>query len=140
LPKNPLFIDTAYVYAIINPHDQWHEKAIEWQRQVVSENLSLVTTQFILAEIADGLAAVKFRRQAAQIIHTLEENSLIEVISASSKLFQAGFELYENRQDKDWGLTDCISFVVMTERSLTDALTVDEHFRQAGFRPLLLAN
>ena len=138
MPSNPLFIDTGYVYAITNPNDQWHDKAIQWQSKVVSDNLSLITTQFVLTEIADGLSPVKFRRSALQVIHTLQDNSLVEVVPASADLFRAGLELYEGRPDKDWGLTDCISFIVMTRHNLTDALTTDDHFRQAGFRPLLL--
>lgn len=54
-----------------------------------------------------------------------------------STLFLRGLEFYRNRADKDWGLTDCISFVVMQDNNLIDALTMDEHFQQAGFRPLL---
>jgi len=61
-----------------------------------------------------------------------------KVVAASARLFDAALDLYQRRPDKDWGLTDCASFVVMSDRKLTDALTADEHFRQAGFRPLLL--
>jgi uncharacterized protein len=53
-------------------------------------------------------------------------------------LLNRALELYSNRQDKTWGLIDCISFVVMSEQSLTDAVTADIHFVQAGFRALLL--
>jgi predicted nucleic acid-binding protein len=47
-------------------------------------------------------------------------------------------ELYRGRSDKDWGMTDCASFVVMAENGISDALTADQHFKQAGFRPLML--
>ena len=70
--NNPIFLDTAYTYAIINPNDQWHEKAIKWQNKIIAENLSLVTTQFILTEIGDGLSALKFRQQAVLAIHILK--------------------------------------------------------------------
>ncbi len=136
--NNLLFIDTSFTYAIINPNDQWHKKAAEWQEIVVSNQIKLITTQFILTEIGDGLSAIKFRRQAANVIHTLENSEFIEIIPATSELFQKGLNLYENRIDKDWGLTDCMSFVAMQENNLTDALTTDDHFRQAGFRALLL--
>jgi predicted nucleic acid-binding protein len=97
-----------------------------------------VTTEFVLVEIADGLAAVRFRVQAVQVIATLQASSLVEIIPASSQLFTPALELYRGRGDKDWGLTDCASFVVMSEHSLSEALTTDNHFRQAGFRVLLL--
>ena len=132
-----LFLDTAYIFARINPRDQWHERAVFWQQRIERENRFLVVTEFILAEIADGLSAVKFRREAAQIIRTLQNSVLVEVVPATSELYLQGLELYEQRQDKDWGLTDCVSFVVMTDKGLTDALTGDDHFRQAGFNALL---
>ncbi len=140
MKNEPLFVDTAFVYALFNSRDQWHTSAIEGQLKIVAENLSLITTQFVLTEIGDGLSSLKFRQDAAAIIHAFENNPLVEVVSASSELFHQALNLYESRPDKDWGLTDCASFVVMTEYNLTDALTTDEHFRQAGFRPLLLEN
>jgi hypothetical protein len=138
VPDTPLFIDTGYVYALINLRDQWHEKALAWQQKISAEKSLLLTTEFILAEIADGLAAVTFRQAAIQTIRVLTTSPFVQIIPASSELFQAGLALYESRADKDWGLTDCISFVVMIEHDLTEALTTDDHFRQAGFRPLLL--
>ena len=138
--NNPLFIDTSFTYAIINPNDQWHKKAVEWQQRIVSERLELLTTQFILTEIADGLSSLKFRRQAVSAIQILENSDFIEIIPATSELFRKGLNLYESRPDKSWGLTDCISFVVMNEKNLFDALTTDDHFRQAGFRALMLEN
>lgn len=134
-----LFLDTAYIYALFNTRDQWHSKAVEWQAKVVSANISLITTQFILAEIADGFSAVRFRKSAVKIVHSLLEDAQVEVTPASSDLFHRGLELYESRPDKNWGLTDCFSFVIMQDNGLTDALTTDDHFRQAGFNALLLS-
>jgi predicted nucleic acid-binding protein len=99
-----------------------------------------VTTEFVLVVIADGLATVRFRVQAVQVIATLQASPLVAIIPASSQLFTAALELYRSRGDKDWGLTDCASFVVMNGRGLSEALTTDDHFRQAGFRVLLLEN
>jgi uncharacterized protein len=134
----PFFLDTAYIYALFNKRDQWHQKAVEWQRRIEAEKIPLITTQFILIEIANGLSAVKFRQDAIKIIHILEESSLVEIVAATSELFALALALYEQRDDKDWGLTDCASFVVMTDNKITDALTTDIHFRQAGFNALLL--
>jgi len=140
LPSDSLFLDTAYIYALFNTRDQWHKQAVKQQQKIAAENSSLITTEFVLVEIANGLSSLKFRQDAVNIIYTLQENDLVEIVPASSDLFLKALKLYEQRQDKDWGLTDCASFVVMTEYNLTDALTTDEHFRQAGFRPLLLEN
>jgi predicted nucleic acid-binding protein len=139
LAKEYLFVDTAYVYALINPRDQWHLEAVEWRKRIKSEKRLLLTTEFILAEIADGLSAITFRPAAARAIHILQENPFVKIVPASSELFAQALTLYEQRSDKNWGLTDCVSFVVMEENKITDALTTDDHFRQAGFTALLLS-
>ncbi len=138
MANNALFLDTAYVYALFNARDQWHPKAIAWQRKLAANKRHLLTTEFVLVEIANGLASLKFRRAAASIIHSLQETPFITIIPVSSTLVVQALALYEQRQDKNWGLTDCTSFVVMTENNITDALTTDDHFRQAGFNALLL--
>jgi len=132
-----LFLDTAYVNALVNTRDHWHAIAVQWEQRLAAERRRLLTTELVLIEIADGLAAVKFRAQAAQTIQILQTSSLAEIVPASSRLFADALALYQNRADKDWGLTDCSSFVVTQERGLGEALTTDDNFRQAGFRALL---
>jgi len=134
----PLFLDTSFVYALTNKRDQWHERALKWQVRLGESNTPLLTTQFILIEIADGLASINFRQKASQILRNFVQNPLIEVVPFSNELYNATLDFYEKRNDKSWGFTDCSSFVVMTEKGLTDALTVDDDFRQAGFRALLI--
>jgi predicted nucleic acid-binding protein len=138
--RTPIFLDTAYVYALVNTRDQWHDAAVQGQQKLATDRRRLITTEFVLVEIADGLAAVRFRVQGVHIITTLQASPLVDIVPASSQLFTAAFALYSSRRDKDWGLTDCASFVVMNERGLSEALTTDTHFRQAGFRALLLEN
>ena len=104
----------------------------------MKERLPLLSTEFILVEIADGLAAVQFRKQAISIINLLKKNPYVEIVPATSELLAESFELYKKRIDKGWGLTDCTSFIVMKRYGVMDALTTDEHFRQAGFRALLI--
>jgi uncharacterized protein len=136
--RQVLFLDTAYVNALINTRDQWHQTALRWERRLATDRTPLVTTEFMLVEIADGLAVVRFRAQAAAALSALRASRLVEIIPASSDLFTAGLRLYQSRPDKDWGLTDRTSFVAMGEHGLSEALTTDEHFRQAGFCELLL--
>jgi predicted nucleic acid-binding protein len=132
-----IFLDTAYANALINTRDQWHERAVFWQERLAKERRPLLSTEFVLLEIADGLAAVQFRKHAVQMINLLQKNSFVEIVSLSSKLFEEALELYKKRMDKRWGLTDCTSFIVMHHYGVIDALTTDEHFQQAGFRALL---
>ena len=134
---NFTFLDTAYANALINTRDQWHERAVVWQERLAKERRPLLLTEFVLVEIADGLATVQFRKHAAQMINLLQENPFVEIVPLSSELFEEALELYKKRTDKRWGLTDCTSFIVMQRYGVVDALTTDEHFQQAGFRALL---
>jgi predicted nucleic acid-binding protein len=67
----------------------------------------------------------------------VEQNPFVRIIPPSDEQYARGFDLYRRRPDKEWSLTDCISFVVMAEEGLTEALTGDKHFEQAGFAALL---
>ena len=134
----PLFIDTAYLYAQINLSDGWHPAAARWQSRLEAARRRLLTTEFVLIEVADGLSAVRLRARAVRAIDLLRASPWVEIVPASTDLFAEAVQLYRDRPDKDWGLTDCSSFVVMEQRGLIEALTTDEHFRQAGFRALLL--
>src|SRR4051794_21645792 len=95
----PIFLDTAYVTALINTRDQWHGSALKWEEQLARERRRLVTTEFVLTEIADSLAVVHLRMQAARLITGMQANSLIEVIPASTDLFLAALRLYQARPD-----------------------------------------
>lgn len=130
----PLFLDTAYVHALVNTRDEWHAAALAWERRLSAERRRLLTTELVLAEIADGLAAVRFRTQAVQVVETLQSSPFVQIVPMSSTLFAAAFGLYRQRADKDWGLTDCASFVVMREHGVFAALTTDVHFQQAHFQ------
>ena len=136
--RAPFFLDTAYVLALANRADQWHPGAAEWRAWLTRRRYPVVTTEYILAEIADGLAAVRLRPRAVRFIDLLLADPRVDVVPASSVLFTEAFMLYRTRPDQGWGLTDCASFVVMRDRGLTAALTADNHFRQAGFGALLL--
>lgn len=97
----------------------------------------LVTTEFVIIEVADALSSPVLRAQTVAYIEAMERFPLLTIVPSSPELLAAGWALYRQRPDKEWGLTDCISFAVMTERQLTDAFTSDHHFEQAGFRKLL---
>lgn len=97
----------------------------------------LLTTEFILTEVGDGLSRPENRPRFARLLELLRAQADVEIVPASSELFQHGGELHAQRPDKEWSLTDCTSFVVMKERGVEDALTSDQHFEQAGFRALI---
>ena len=91
----------------------------------------------MLTEVGDALSAAENREVFLKLLAVLHESPDASIIAASEELFERGVELYRQRLDKDWSLTDCISFVVMADEGLTKALTGDRHFEQAGFRALL---
>lgn len=129
-----VFADAFYFVALLNRADQHHAKTIAAARELCS---NLVTTEWVLAEVADALASSASRRLAVTFIYDLSQDPKVKIIPASTDFFQRGLQLYEKRRDKQWSLTDCISFVTMQDENLTDALTGDEHFTQAGFKALL---
>ena len=129
-----IFVDTVYWLALISPGDAWHAKALEWARKVSGP---LVTTEAVLTEVADALCRSDRRRWAALAIRNIRADSQITTVAGGPQLFSRGFDLYTERPDKDWSLTDCLSFTVMTDRGIDQALTADAHFAQAGFRVLL---
>ena len=131
------FLDTGYVVALSNRKDEHHRKAQALAQQVSQEQVRVITTQDVLVEIGNALRDVNRRSFAVKYIRAIEETSTFDVVEATTDLFHRGLKLYEERQDKDWSLTDCISFVVMRDRGVYDALTHDRDFKQAGFNALL---
>ena len=97
----------------------------------------MVLTDFILLELGNALSGVGQREVFSTLVPRLRSNPSVRIVPASRNLLDRGFELFSRRADKEWSLTDCTSFVVMREEDLTDALTTDHHFEQAGFVALL---
>jgi len=129
-----VFGDAHYFLALANPRDTGHRAALEFARQWRGE---VVTTRWVLAEVADGLASPLNRWLAVLLVEQVSREPRFCIVENSDALFARGFDLYRQRSDKAWSLTDCTSFVVMADEGLTEALTGDRHFEQAGFVPLL---
>ncbi len=129
------FADTVFWVALVVRADQFHSRAQTWSQLVAGR---LVTTDAVLTETANTLSRPDWRRFAIGLIDHILRRTDVEVVRTSPDLWDRAWELYRQRLDKRWGLTDCLSFLVIGEMGLTDALTADEHFRQAGFRAVLL--
>jgi len=130
-----IFADTFYFLALLNPRYASHNLALEASRRLSGK---LFTTHYVLIEVADAFAGPPDRLRFLTLLDDLESSTEVIIVPASDDLLRRGIRLYRERSDKDWPLTDCISFVVMTDNSITDALTGDVHFQQAGFRPMLV--
>jgi predicted nucleic acid-binding protein len=131
---NAQFVDTHYLLALVNVKDKSHANAL---RHSQGRTQRLITTAWVLAEFANALAAVQSRSRAIKFIRGFQAQPFVEVVPPSREQFERGLDRYELRPDKDWSLTDCISFLLMETHGITDALTEDHHFEQAGFRSLL---
>jgi predicted nucleic acid-binding protein len=128
------FIDTLFVIALVNERDRHHERALQLASSF--QGHSFVVTDAILLEIGNGLAR-RFRREAVEIIESFLVATNVQVVPLTTELFARAFELYKARQDKEWGLIDCISFTVMRDAGIGAALTSDRRLVQAGFEALL---
>jgi len=127
------FLDTSYVLALVLRDDEHHETAIQFQQQYRGE---LVTTDYVLLEVHDSLCQESLRPLALSVTDRLLGDASVTIIRGSDSLFDRGRNLFRSRPDKDWSLTDCISFVIMQDHELREALAFDDHFRQAGFNTL----
>jgi len=130
----PVFADTFYFLALLHLGDIAHARALSLSQ--TSSDL-LLTTTWVLTEVADALAVPGMRESFPRLLATLRGDPACTIIPPTLTLFEQGVELYAERPDKGWSLTDCISFVVMRQQGITQALTGDHHFEQAGFRALL---
>ncbi len=134
---NEIFLDTAYAIALSVESDAHHQRAVEISEDLENKNTPLVTTRAVLLEIGNALSKRRYRQAAVELLDALEQDPQVRIESLSEELYEKAFALFSSRPDKEWGLIDCISFVVMQEHEIFEALTTDEHFEQAGFRPLL---
>jgi len=133
----PVFLDTSGLIALTDKDDAWHSRAVEVWQTIVTNRREIVTTSLVLIELADGLAKVRFRKVAIQLVDALHAASGIEVVHVLPELESLAWKLYRKREDKDWGMTDCVSISLMTNRGMIDVFGADHHFSQAGFNLLI---
>ena len=132
-----IFVDTVAWIALANTRDSLHKVARATFDRLWEANTSFITSEFVLIELGNALSSPEFRLRTASFIESLKLSSAIEVVPSSPDLFDRGLKLFGDRPDKEWGLVDCISFVIMTERRVTEAFTMDRHFEQAGFKRMI---
>jgi predicted nucleic acid-binding protein len=132
------FADTSFWIALSSQRDQYHGRAVAWSRFVLQTKSTLVTTEAVLWEWLNAFSPASTRRLAAEGYRRCHADPSIEVVPFQVELVNAAVELYQTRPDKNWSLTDCLSFVVMEQRQLTEALTTDRHFEQAQRKAMML--
>lgn len=133
-----LFLDTSHALALVSKRDQHHRAARRVQAGVEARRDRIVTTRGVLLEFGNALHRPEERAVCVRFLDRVRTDPAVDIVDVDASLYERALDLYRSRPDKEWGLVDCASFVVMRERGLTDALTADRHFEQAGFRSLLL--
>jgi uncharacterized protein len=129
-----IFVDAYYLIAVLNPRDGGHQAAL---KAGPDRKTPLVTTEWVLIEAANSLSSSPLRGKFLELVDFLQVRPNFEIAASTPETFAAGLRLYRQRSDKNWSLTDCLSFEVMNARGLTEALTADRHFEQAGFIAVL---
>lgn len=128
---NSVFMDTFAVVALVNRLDPWH--SIVSQYIMSLRNTKIITTEWVLLESANSLSKPSVRNAFVGFQDTFRKSPIVDIENYDRNIFESGFNLFSTRPDKDWSLTDCISFAVMADRGIADALTADHHYTQAGF-------
>jgi predicted nucleic acid-binding protein len=129
-----VFADAFFYIAVLNRHDSAHGSAM---RFIAAEAVEVVTTHAVLLEVANAMSAPARREACGRFLEDLADGSDTIIRPSDDALWRRALALYRTRLDKEWSFTDCISFVVMGDEGLTEALTGDRHFEQAGFVALL---
>jgi predicted nucleic acid-binding protein len=132
-----VFADAFYWIALVQPNNSWKERAKRAKDSL--GNVRLLTTDEVLNEFLAGLSmsGEHIRRQAVKMVRAILSNPNVTVLAQTRESFLRGLNLYEQRSDKAYSLTDCISMNAMREKSITKVLTNDHHFAQDGFEVLV---
>jgi predicted nucleic acid-binding protein len=130
-----VFAESVFWIALVVKSDQYHSRAQAWSQRITGR---IVTTWPVLSEVAATLSRPTWRSVAVSLLDHVQQRSDIDIRGIDDDLWTRGWALFRDRPDKGWSLTDCISFLIMEEKRLSVALTADEHFRQAGYRAVLL--
>ena len=131
------FVDASGWIALVNANDTLHHQSVRLFQQRLNDGRGFVTSSVVLLEVGNWLSPIPLRRLASALMERIEHSSRVQVVELTPELYRKGWQLYRERPDKNWGVIDCVSFTIMQERNIVEALTGDRHFQQAGFMALL---
>ncbi len=129
-----VFADTSFYVALVNVRGISHTRAVQAGKRL---ECPVLLTDFIILELGNALSGPGLRKLFTELVSDLRADPDVRIVPALRDLLDRGLMLFLARADKEWSLTDCTSFVVMKEEGLTEALTTDHHFEQAGSTALL---
>jgi predicted nucleic acid-binding protein len=131
-----VFLDTGYVVALEASDDQRHDEAAAHWKKFIAERPRMVTTNYVFDEVVTFFNSRDCHEKAVEIGERFRDSKMIELVAVNENLFEKGWAYFRKHDDKQYSLTDCISFVVMEKRDMRRALAFDNHFEQAGFQRL----
>jgi len=138
--ENTCFVDSVGWIAILNANDEFHGKVDTEYKKLMESGFHFKTSTAVLNEVANALCKPEYRGSVVEFYKRLQKSHRVEIVFVDEQLWSFGWDLYENRTDKERSLTDCISVVIMKQESIRDALTNDKHFVQAGFNAIIRKN
>ncbi len=138
MPRRIVMLDTSFIVALAHAKDPHHERAKSLDGELLRDRALSILHWGVLMEIADGFARTDRRAKGCALLERLETEDRYHITPITDELLDEALVMYRARADKEWGLTDCLSFALMKHERVAEALTADIHFRQAGFKALLL--
>ena len=135
--KHDVFIDTSGFYALLVKRDTMHATARGILQQASSNLTHFITTDYVIDEIATLLQVKGCGHLLPGFFDMLNETEACTIQWMDQERFSRVQSAFLKHSDHVWSFTDCFSFAVMKELRLTEALTKDKHFREAGFKVLL---
>jgi hypothetical protein len=126
-------MDTSGFFALWDARDQYHAEAVRIQDQLIGKRRRFLTTEYVVDETVTLLMMRHSHAAASDFLDTVERSEALQIEWIGPERFHAAAVLFRKHTDKDWSFTDCVSFVVMRELRIRDAMTTDHHFKQAGF-------
>jgi predicted nucleic acid-binding protein len=133
MASDRVFLDSGFVIALVMRGDQHHAETQSIWRRITSERRLMVTTTFVLDEVVTFLNSRSEHQLAVETGDQLLTSAAIELLDVNLPLLLEGWDYFVSHTDKNYSLTDCVSFVTMIKQRLSNALTFDHHFIQAGF-------
>lgn len=129
-----MFLDTSGLLCFHHRAEPQHAEAVQFFRSaLLRQTHSYVLAEFVALAQVRGLP----RQPALSFVADRQDNTAVQVIYVSEVLHRSALDLLRQRTDKHWSLCDAVSFLLMTQHGIRDALTTDHHFEQAGFVRLL---
>lgn len=130
-----LFVDTSGWAYFLDQQDPLHAEVVTIVRRALTQKRHLVTTNYVITELVALLSSRYHlpRQQVVKAVNLIKSDPAVKMVYIEQSLDDEAWKLLEARLDKEWSLVDASSFVVMKHYGITEALTTDHHFTQAGF-------